>query len=78
MQIIEVRGESKSLDSAFDIFLDVSCRIGDTAISGENIEAAFRGNYSQIIRLNAFQRIHICLKLTKNLVADIVFPDEVS
>lgn len=44
MEVVEIRSEAKSLDSTFDILLDMSGRIRDTR-AGENVEAALRGNF---------------------------------
>ena len=44
MEIVEVRGKSKSFDSSLDVLLNVRGRVGDTSIATEDSDTAFRGN----------------------------------
>lgn len=45
MKVVEIRGETKSLDCAINVLLDMRSRVGDTAVSTIHaVEAAFRGN----------------------------------
>ena len=43
MKIVEIGCETESLDSPFDVFLDVGSRVGDADSLGKASEPAFRG-----------------------------------
>lgn len=45
MKVVEIGSKSEPLNRSFDIFLDMSGRIGNAAVP-EGVESAFRGNCS--------------------------------
>ena len=45
MKIVEIRGKTKSLNRAINVFLDMRSRVGDSHISSIHaVEAAFRSD----------------------------------
>lgn len=45
VQIVEIRGEAKSLNRAFDVLLDVRGRVGHRTVPSKDIESTFRCDY---------------------------------
>lgn len=43
MEVVEVWGESKSLDSSLDVSLDVSCRVGNASVA-KNVKSTLGGD----------------------------------
>lgn len=42
MKVVEIRGETKSLDCAIDVLFDVRSRVGNTAVATiQAVEATF-------------------------------------
>lgn len=73
VEIVEVRCETKPLNCPFDVFLDVSCRVGHGSSSREHVKSAFRRNYTAISRQRSYIIQHRDTSvLTKKLVANIV------
>jgi hypothetical protein len=81
VEIIQVGRKSESFNRALDVFLDMRGGVGDSSsLTSEGDDATFRGNYSKLSAFNLFQynTWDECLKLTENLIANIVLPDKIT
>lgn len=44
VEIVEIRGETKSVDGSLDVFLDVSGRVGNRPLGSEDVESTLGGH----------------------------------
>lgn len=73
MKVVEVGGEAKSLNGSLDVLLNVGRRVGHSTLS-KHIETALRSDWKELVSI----WVHKSLGLTENLVANVVFPNELS
>lgn len=83
MEIVKVRGKAKAFNGAIDVLLYMRSRVCDGA-AAENIESAFGSNCYKVTTVNTIickvSRVAVedRRQRTEDLVAEVVFPDEVS